>query len=44
MSVWKNREEIGMFLFEEGKEFEVLARIFTLDAISSLFSGVVGNE
>ena len=28
--VRRNREEIGMFLFEEGEKFEVLDKIFTL--------------
>ena len=31
MSARKVREMIGMFLFEEGKKFELLAKIFTLE-------------
>ena len=30
MSARKSSEEIGMFLFEEGKKLELLAKIFTL--------------
>ena len=30
MSARKNREEFGMFLFDEGTKLEVLSKIFTL--------------
>ena len=35
----RNREEIGIFLFEEGEKLELLARIFTLD-VPPKFNGV----